>query len=71
MHPYITQAIAAERTAEAIRVADASRLARDAKQVAAVRTHQAHQSRQSHRARRAARRQPGAAGLTVSGSQCH
>jgi hypothetical protein len=77
MHPYISQAIAAERAADAIRVADASRRAREARQVvAAARANQARQSRESResrrarRARGAVRRQPCAAGLTVSGPQC-
>jgi hypothetical protein len=77
MHPYISQAIAAERAADAIRVADASRRAREARQVVAVRANQARQSRRGARgvagppgAGGAARRQPAAAGLTVSGSQC-
>jgi hypothetical protein len=70
MHPYISQAIAAERAADAIRVADASRRAREARQVVAVNTNQSRQSRESRRARGSCRRQPRAAGLTVSGSQC-
>ena len=73
MHPYISQAIAAERVADAIRAADASRRARDARQVVAVgadQPYQARQSRQSHRARRVFHRQPGAAGVTVAGPQC-
>ena len=70
MHPYISQAIAAERAADAIRLAEASRRARDARQVVAVGTDQPHQARQSHRARRAFRRQPCAAGVTAAGPQC-
>jgi hypothetical protein len=70
MHPYISQAIAAERAADAIRVAEASRRAREARQVVAVGADRSHQSRQSHRARRPFRRQPGAAGVTVSGPLC-
>ena len=64
MHPYISQAVAAERSADAIRAAEASRRVREARQAVAGRTHQ------SHRARRAARRQPSAAGLAVSGQSC-
>jgi hypothetical protein len=71
MHPYISQAIAAERLADAIRAAEASRRAREARQVVvAVGADQPHQARQSHGARRAFRRQPCAAGVTVSGPQC-
>jgi hypothetical protein len=72
MHPYISQAIAAERVADAMRVAEASRRARDARQAVAgmSQPHQALQSRQSHRARLTFRRQPCAAGVTVSAPQC-
>ena len=67
MHPYISQALAAERVADMMRKADAGRLARDARQVVAARRHQSHLS---HRARQAFNRQPSPAGLTVTGSQC-
>ena len=70
MHPSISQAIATQRVADALRAADASRRARDAKQEVAVSTHQSPRSRQSYRARRAAGRQPRTAGLTVSGQPC-
>lgn len=64
MHLYISQAVAAERVADAMRAADAGRRAREARQVDAVRTRRAHQP---YRTRRAARRQPCPPGLTVSG----
>jgi hypothetical protein len=52
MHPYISQAIAAERAADAIRAADTSRRAREARQVVvAVNTNQVRQACQSRRAR--------------------
>jgi hypothetical protein len=71
MHPYISRAIAAERAADAVRTADASRRAQDFQEEAAAvgaSTHhclQAHRSHQSYRAQRAARRRPNCAGLTV------
>ena len=49
LHPYMRQAIAAERVADFIRAAEASRVARDAKREAAA-------SARPHRTRRAARR---------------
>lgn len=73
MHPYIAQAIAEERAADAIRAAEASRRARDARQAVSVSKHQsdlARQPHQSYRARWAARRQSGTRGLTVSGQPC-
>lgn len=71
MHPYISQALAAARAADAMRAADASRRARDAQQIVAVSTGRSHQSHPSYWARRALRRQqPSTAGLTVSGQPC-
>jgi hypothetical protein len=71
MHPYISQVMAAERAAEAIRAADASRRAKDARQAVAVSGRQSHQPHPAYWARRAFRRQqPCTAGLTVSGQPC-
>jgi hypothetical protein len=71
MHPYFSQAMAAERTAEAIRAAEHSRRVRDARHAVAASTRHSHQSQPSHWARRAFRRQePGTAALTVSGQPC-
>ncbi len=69
MHPYISQAIAAERVADAIRAADASRRAQLGRQLAKINGRQPHPP---HRGRRAARPQPctASASVAVSGPPC-
>lgn len=71
MHPYISQAIAAERAADAIRAAEASLRGQLGRQLAAANGHPSRQPHPSYRARRAARRQLCAAttSVTVSGPQ--
>jgi hypothetical protein len=70
MHPYISQAIAAERVADAIRAADASRRAQLGRQLAAANGRRPHPS---YRGRRAARSQSctAAASMAVSGPARH
>jgi hypothetical protein len=70
MHPYISQAIAAERVADAIRAADASRRARLGRELAAI---NGRQPRPSYRGRRSARSQrcTAAASMVVSGPARH
>jgi len=63
MHPYISQAIAAERAADAIRAAEASRRGQLGRQLAMINSRQPHSS---HRGRRTARPQACTASATMA-----